>query len=103
MRRLSLYATVLALFAGTAAMLQHDRANPSPAMQNEAGLNNNAAFRDGLYLGRLAAKSGDQGRVAIGRWAAESDRALFKTGFQRGYDEFLASRRPPDVAVRRAE
>ena len=103
MKRLSLYATVLALFAGTAGMLQTSRTNPLPAMHDETGLNNSAAFRDGLYLGRLAAKSGDQGRVAIGRWSAESDRALFKAGFQRGYYEFLASRQSADAAARRAE
>src|SRR5437879_1057353 len=51
MKRLSLYATVLALFAGTAGMLQHSRTNRLPEMHDETGLNNSAAFRDGLYLG----------------------------------------------------
>jgi hypothetical protein len=100
MPRLSLYAGLLALFAGTAVMLQHNATSGTPTMSDKAGLNSNAAYRDGLYLGGLAAKSGSPGRVAIGRWAAESDHALFKTGFRRGYDDFVASHPLAEAAAR---
>jgi hypothetical protein len=49
------------------------------------------AFRDGLYLGRLAAESGAAPRVVAGRWATEADRASFTAGYHKGYDDFLAN------------
>jgi hypothetical protein len=100
MQRLSLYAGLLALFAGSAVMLQHNTMTGMPTMSDKAGLNSNAAYRDGLYLGGLAAKGGSPGRVAIGRWAAESDRALFRAGFRRGYDESVAGHPLAEAAAR---
>ena len=65
MKGLSFCAIVLALL-GTAAMLQRHVPNPSPADNADARLNNNAAFRDGLYLGRLSAGRGTgMGSIAV--------------------------------------
>lgn len=99
MRKLSLFAAILTTFAGTASMLQPNRLRVSSAIYDDASLANNAAFRDGLYLGRLAAERASGAHVASGRWAAEADRASFRAGFQQGYQEFLASRRPASVAA----
>jgi hypothetical protein len=46
---------------------------------------NNAPFRDGLYLGKLAAEGGDQYRIAVGRWSRTNDRADFASGYDQGY------------------
>ena len=96
----ALCASVLALFAGSAAVLQSARPGIVQAIDRDLRVTHSAAFRDGLYLGRLAAERGDQMHVAVGRWAAEADRALFKAGFQQGYQEFVASRGPAAAALR---
>lgn len=86
MKRLSVFAVLLALFAGTAATLHSNRAEmlvgPNPAM-----LNSSAAFRDGLYFGRLASQQGGPAHIANGRWAKSVERGLFTAGFQQGYNE----------------
>jgi len=93
MTKLSLYITVLALLAGGSATLQAilHNAQPTARIEADASRDANAAFRDGLYLGRLAAKQGSPIRVASGRWATDSDRTLFAAGYRRGYHESLAS------------
>ena len=74
MKRLSWFASViaLALGMGTASMLHGDR--PVTAKDNVAQTAN-GAFRDGLYLGRLSAGRGTGMNMASGRWATEADRA----------------------------
>jgi hypothetical protein len=49
------------------------------------------AFRDGLYLGKLAAQSGAASHPAIGRWSREQDRSSFVAGYRQGYRDFLDS------------
>jgi hypothetical protein len=91
MKRLSLFASVLALGVGTASLStsrHHRFAVPDEAVAQAA----DGAFRDGLFLGRLAAENGHAPLIASGRWATEKDRLSFTTGYQRGYSEFLASR-----------
>jgi hypothetical protein len=43
------------------------------------------AFRDGLYLGKIAADGGEQYRIAVGRWSRPDDRANFAAGYEQGY------------------
>ncbi len=86
MKNLIVYAAVLALFAGTAAML------PRPSLPARGDVNVTAAFRDGLYLGKLTAARGGRFHVASGRWAGAGDRALFAAGYEQGYGESLAHR-----------
>ena len=91
MKQLSVFAALLALFAGTAARLQSER-RVTPPGADSAMLNSRAAFRDGLYLGRFTARRGEQLHIANGRWATAVDRGLFTAGFQQGYQEIQASR-----------
>ncbi|SRR5216684_6984495 len=101
MTKLSLYITVLALFAGGTATLQAIRHNghpTAPVVEADTGRDASAAFRDGLYLGRLAAEQGSPVRVASGRWATDSDRTLFAAGYRQGYHESLASSAANGVA-----
>jgi hypothetical protein len=96
MTKLSLYIAVLALFAGATATLKailHDSQPSARAViEADASRDASAAFRDGLYLGKLAAEEGSSIRIASGRWATYSDRTLFAEGYRQGYHEFLASR-----------
>src|SRR5216683_1844485 len=96
MTKLSLYIAVLALFAGATATLQailhNGQPRPFPVIEADASHAASAAYRDGLYLGRLAAAQGSPIRVASGRWATDGDRTLFAAGYRQGYHEFLANR-----------
>jgi hypothetical protein len=93
MKKFSLYVLVLAFSAGSAAMVLSamHRATPLNSDSN-AYLATNAAFRDGLYLGRQAARSGDQRHIATGRWATDQDRSAFREGYQRGFSQILVAR-----------
>jgi len=87
MKTISLFALALTLGMGTASMLNTNNQNSNQPVQSA-----DAAFRDGLYLGRLAAEAGAEPHVARGRWATLGDRALFAAGYQEGYSGSLASR-----------
>jgi hypothetical protein len=93
MTKLSVFAALLALFGGTAAMLHSDQPGMLPTT-SPATLAGSAAFRDGLYLGQLTARRGGQMHIASGRWATISDRGLFVAGFQQGYRETLVAQTP---------
>ena len=89
MNKLSL--TAIALFVMTASALTlRNRGMQAPASKPE--LATNAAYRDGLYLGRLAAEQGSPAHFATGRWARTEDRGDFVAGYQESYNEVLASR-----------
>jgi len=68
--------------------------NPGTAKPNttaEVLFATDGAFRDGLYLGKLAAVGGQALRPAIGRWSTDQDRTMFRAGYLRGYNETLTS------------
>jgi hypothetical protein len=46
-----------------------------------------AAYRDGLYVGKLGAQRGEQRLAPVGRWAAQSDRDAFLTGYEQANPE----------------
>lgn len=92
MKKLSLFVIVLALSLGVAAILR-------VAVQQQASLSPDAnvratdgAFRDGIFLGGLAARGGHEPHIAVGRWATDRDRMSFAAGYRQGYSEFLAVR-----------
>jgi hypothetical protein len=89
MDKLLTFALALAVGLGTTAVLANSGrgARQSPA----ASMDGDGAFRDGLYVGRLAAESGRPLQPAIGRWSSEQDRTAFAMGYRRGYGEVLAS------------
>lgn len=63
----------------------------------EARFAADGAFRDGLYLGKLAAGQGHPLHLAVGRWSTDRDRASFSAGYRQGYGNRLhqvASNRP---------
>jgi len=51
----------------------------------------NAAYRDGVFQGSLAAKRNSPFHVAVGRWATEEDRASFSEGYRQAFGETVAS------------
>lgn len=87
MTRLLTQALAIAIFLGTTAMLTISNHNVNPAQKSEAALAADGAFRDGLYLGKLAAGRNQPPRAAVGRWFTEHDRSMFTVGYFRGYKE----------------
>jgi hypothetical protein len=86
MKRLPLFACVALLGLGTVAALQtSSRTTPSDARPSVVDQATNGAYRDGLYLGTLAAGRGDRYHASVGRWAREEDRAAFDAGYEQGY------------------
>lgn len=100
MRKFPLFASLIALGLGTLSMRRSGQQNPDPSANQSVAQNSNAAFRDGLYLGKLAAEDGAQPHVASGRWATVEDRSSFTAGYQRGYGQVVASREAPNTRGR---
>ena len=76
-----IYALALVICVGTTAMLAVSNHNVKSNPSIETGLASDGAFRDGLYLGKLAAECGQAPRrPAVGRWSAEQDRSMFAAG-----------------------
>jgi hypothetical protein len=103
MKILPLYALVIALGLVPMSMLSGDRHHYNPTPNGNVAQITDGAFRDGLYLGRLAAEGGSEPHVAIGRWATAEDRSSFKAGYQRGYSALLASRAELDNRLRQTK
>jgi hypothetical protein len=101
MKQFYLCAAALALWLGTAATLPSGRLKPSSSPGESSGgeLNHHrsGAFRDGLYLGRLAAERGHPRHVATGRWSTTEDRALFTMGYDHGHGELAAATTAADA------
>lgn len=83
-------STAIVLALGVTATLAISPSNTKSMTTSEASLAADGAFRDGLYLGKLAAASGEQPRLAVGRWSSAQDRLQFAIGYRRGYDEAFA-------------
>jgi hypothetical protein len=90
MSKLATYALVIAVSIGTTAMLANRKSATNPDTSADSRLATSAAFQDGMYLGKLAAKNGQPLRIAVGRWSTDQDRASFTDGYERGYIDSLA-------------
>ena len=103
MKAFSSFTLAVVLGFGTAIMLLTDHADHFSPSNQTIAQTTDAAYRDGLYLGRLVAESGAEPHVASGRWATSENRSSFTAGYQRGYGEFLASQVAPSTRGRRTE
>jgi hypothetical protein len=91
MKKLSVYMLVIALSAGSAATVQRAMRIQADSDTNVL-IDTNGAFRDGLYLGKLAARNGEPPHIAIARWATDKDRSAFREGYERGFSQTLIDR-----------
>ena len=90
MKRVSFFCALLALGVGASALhivqptaVRGIAGNPSEIT--------NGAFRDGLYLGRMAAQRGAPAHIGVGRWSTVESRAAFTAGYLRGYSELAVA------------
>jgi hypothetical protein len=67
----------------------------SQRAQNAARFAASSAYRDGLYQGQLAASRNVASRIPVGRWSSQADKEAFAIGYQDGYAQALAEKRPP--------
>lgn len=83
-KRIFVTIAALVLTAGASELLQQPR---SSAVAPPATINTStdAAYRDGLFLGGRAAKTGNTMHASVGRWSAEQDRDAFLAGYVQGY------------------
>jgi hypothetical protein len=81
---------VIVIGLGASATLAINPRTGKSDTNTEALFAADGAFRDGVYLGKLAAESGQQQHPAIGRWSTKQDRSRFAAGYRRGYGESLS-------------
>jgi hypothetical protein len=87
MKRISLYACTLALACGATVLLAASTGHRSRMVRVEPDVRVDAAFRDGLFLGRRDADGGRRRHLSSGRWSGDADRRLFVSGYLQGYRE----------------
>src|SRR5262245_42005534 len=73
------------------AMIQAGHARNQTPHPTTVIQSTSAPFRDGLYLGKLAAQRGAKPDVPTGRWSSDGDRTLFAKGFNCGYEDAVES------------
>ena len=82
------FTYVLAIgFVGTGAMLVRQDMAARPGHSVDVQMAGDAAFRDGLYLGKLARTARSPMHPPTGRWSTERDRAAFAAGYRQGYNQ----------------
>jgi hypothetical protein len=86
MQRLLIYVLAMGCM-GTSAMLVQRDVTMRQKPRADVLLTNDAAYRDGLYLGKLAHAAKRQMHPPIGRWSTEKDRASFAAGYHQGFGE----------------
>jgi len=82
MRRISILMLGIAIGAGASTMMTGVRAN---VRNTTISPHADAAYRDGLFLGRLDGKQGRTAHMSLGRWSTASERTSFAAGYQVGY------------------
>jgi hypothetical protein len=72
---------------GTANFAGGPASSPTPSRPAILTHASSAAFRDGLHLGRWDRNQGRSEHLAIGRWHSSSDRNLFTSGYEVGFQQ----------------
>jgi hypothetical protein len=67
-----------------------------------AGSASGAAFRDGLYLGKLDSEIGAPHHLAVGRWSNDEDRVSFAEGYNQSYEDAFSANAEQRRVMRQA-
>ncbi|HEX8924723.1 MAG TPA: hypothetical protein VF786_02970 [Terriglobales bacterium] len=86
MKKLYTVVAAFVLTAGASAALFTVQA-PVQSQANAINVANDAAYRDGLFVGERAATKGEASHVAVGRWATPHDRDAFLAGYSQAFAE----------------
>jgi len=86
--QLSRAKATLAILCGAAGLaLTTGRLNIRPLRPEIVRFASNAAFRDGLYQGKLDAQHGNKPHIRSARWSADPDRLAFVSGYKLAYQD----------------
>jgi hypothetical protein len=89
MKRLLVVGLAVGCMGTSGMVIQGIRASQqSPSIDVQAS--NDGAFRDGLYLGKLARAANMPMHPPVGRWSTDKDRASFVRGYRQGFGVSLA-------------
>jgi hypothetical protein len=83
-KHLLLTLTLMLLVTGSAMWISISHASPATVISGPS-LDNDAAYRDGLFQGKQSAERNAARHAPIGRWSAKADWAAFTKGFERAY------------------
>jgi hypothetical protein len=86
MKNYSLLAVALLVCAGAAEMKRTSMMTIDKNVSTNPQVGS-AAFRDGLYLGKLDSEHGNTPHVAVGRWSRANDRVSFAEGYNQAYGD----------------
>src|SRR5258708_39810792 len=92
MDKLFTYALAIAVCVGTTALLTNNGRAARQEQSADAPLAADGAFRDGVYVGRLAAEAGRPLPPQGGRGASGRDRVSFAAGYGGGGGESTGKR-----------
>lgn len=80
-------ACVLVLgFAGTSGLVFKGMSTKPQIRAISAEMAGDAAYRDGLFLGKLNREGRQHMLAPVGRWSTEKDRASFVQGYRQGLE-----------------
>lgn len=85
MKRIFLLGLMIVILAVVSTVWSGVSATTGQSRKPDSTHATDAAYRDGLFLGKFDAQSGRVRRVCVGRWSAETDRAAFASGYKDGY------------------
>jgi hypothetical protein len=91
MKKFSLYAITIALTCGATVLLAAGTVRRSGTDGDHPDARMEAAFRDGLFLGRRDVDAGRKQHLITGRWSGDADRRLFVSGYLQAYREKYGS------------
>lgn len=86
MSNFAAWVLAFAVCLGTSVTLAIRYPGSQSGGASESRLALDGAYRDGLYVGQLAARSGRMSHPPVGRWSGEKDRASFLAGYEHAYN-----------------
>jgi hypothetical protein len=87
MNRLFVFALAIALSAGAATSIF--TASDDHGVLSLAAQQNSAAFRDGMYLGKLDLENHRKPHLIASRWTDQADRTAFLAGYESAYGNVI--------------
>jgi hypothetical protein len=87
MKRLSVYVFVIVIAGAAIAISATGALHRSHVVAGNVNKRTDAAFRDGLFLGRLDAEHGRKPHLTSGRWSTDADRRSFVSAYLQAYRE----------------
>jgi hypothetical protein len=83
MKRYAIWIVLLVVCTGAVVMAKKRGNDTVPQETRQQA--ESAAYRDGLYLGKMAAERGDAAHVATARWSSDTDRVQFAAGYEQAF------------------